>query len=355
MPGNERQGDHETLARSGRARMTPGRRIAIAAAAVAGAFVVYEIAASFVAYTADAYVQSDLVAVAPQVTGRIVAVSVADNQTVSQGDLLAAIDPVPFQLTADQRRAELAEARAQVAADEDGVASAQVAADEDGVASAQAAVTAARAAATYAHETRARAAVLVTGGDVSRADLQKTDDDQRQADAAVEARQAALAGAQATSAMHRAAQDRAVAALAAIEWQLARTQLVAPVSGTVTALTLRPGDTAQTDVPLIGIVDGHAWRIVANYKQSFIRGFRPGDTAWVWLDSQPWQLHRARVAGVARGISREPSPDRLLPYVAPTTDWIRLQRRFPVTLTLVDPAPSLTLFMGADARVLILP
>jgi membrane fusion protein, multidrug efflux system len=61
------------------------------------------------------------------------------------------------------------------------------------------------------------------------------------------------------------------------------------------------------------------------------------------------------VQGVARGISRNPVPNRLLPYVAPTTDWIRLQRRFPVTLTLVDPSPDLVLYMGADARVLILP
>ncbi|MGM4876409.1 hypothetical protein AB7645_34860 [Bradyrhizobium sp. 956_D2_N1_5] len=48
-------------------------------------------------------------------------------------------------------------------------------------------------------------------------------------------------------------------------------------------------------------------------------------------------------------------PNRLLNYVAPTTDWIRLKRRFPVTLTLVDPPPDLRLYMGADARVVVLP
>jgi multidrug efflux system membrane fusion protein len=66
-------------------------------------------------------------------------------------------------------------------------------------------------------------------------------------------------------------------------------------------------------------------------------------------------LHRARISGIARGISRDPTPRRLLAYVAPTTDWIRLQRRFPVTLTLVDPPADLKLYMGADARVLIVP
>jgi multidrug efflux system membrane fusion protein len=323
--------------------MTRRRRIGIAGATIVALFVLYEIATSFVAYTADAYVRSDLVAVAPQVTGRIVGVSVADNQTVAAEDLLATIDPVPFQLAADQHQAEVTEATAQIAA------------DEDTIASTQAALTAAMAAAAFARETHDRLAALATADDVSRADLQKAQDDTLQANAAVQAGQAAIERAQAIAKMHRAGQVRAAAALATAQWQLARTKLIAPASGTITNLTVRVGDTATQDVPLIGIVDARAWRIVANYKQNFIRGFNVGDTAWVWLDSEPWHLHRARVDGVARGISRDPSTGLLLPYVAPTTDWIRLQRRFPVTLTLVDPPPDLKLYMGADARVLILP
>ncbi|HEY4172766.1 MAG TPA: biotin/lipoyl-binding protein [Rhodopila sp.] len=323
--------------------MTRRRRIGIAGTAIVALLVLYEIATSFVAYTADAYVRSDLVAVAPQVTGRIIGVSVKDNQTVAAGDLLAAIDPVPFQLAADQHRAEVAEAEAQVAA------------DEDTIASTQAALTAATAAAAFARETRDRVTALATADDMSRADLQKARDDSLRANATVQTSQAAIERAQAMASMHRAGQVRAAAALAAAQWQLARTKLIAPASGTITSLTVRVGDTATQDVPLIGIVDAHAWRIIANYKQSFIRDFNMGDTAWVWLDSEPWHLHRARVEGVARGISRDPSAGLLLPYVAPTTDWIRLQRRFPVTVTLVDPPPDLKLYMGADARVLILP
>jgi multidrug efflux system membrane fusion protein len=323
--------------------MTRRRRIGIVVAVVLGSLLLYEIASTFVAYTADAYVRSDLVAVAPEVSGRIIAVAVNDNQAVAEGDLLVTIDPVRIQLVADQHQAEVEEA------------SAQVKADQDEVTAARATLTAAISAATYAHETRTRLSVLATADEASRADLQKAEDASRQADAAIEAGQAAIARAQATTAVHQAAQARATAALATAAWQLARTRLTAPARGTITNLTVRTGDTAQVGVPLIGIVDAHAWRIVANYKQSFIRGFSPGQTAFVWLDSQPWHLHRAQVTGVARGISRDPAAERLLPYVAPTTDWIRLQRRFPVPLTLVDPPPDLTLYMGADARVLILP
>jgi membrane fusion protein, multidrug efflux system len=275
--------------------MTRAQRIIVAASVVAGAFGLYEVATSFLAYTADAYVRSDLVAVAPRVSGQIIAVNVEDNQTVAQGDLLVMIDPVPFQVVADQHRAELEEARAQVAA------------DQDAVTASEATLTAAVAAAGYAQQNRTRVATLATADDVSRADLQKAEDDLRQADAAVDAGQAAIARAQATVAMRRAAQATATAVLGTAEWQLAQTKLTAPVAGTITHLTVRPGDFAQAEVPLIGIVDAGAWRIVANYKQSFLRGFATGETAWVWLDSEPWHLHKAQVTGIARGINREPS------------------------------------------------
>lgn len=323
--------------------MTRRRRVGIVLAAVLAAFAAYEVAASYIAYTADAYVTSDLVAVAPEVTGRLIAVAVHDNQNVARGDLLATIDPVPFQLLVDQRQAELAEARAQATV------------DQAEVAAAEADLQAASSAASLAGETRRRQAALAADLYVSREQLDRAESALRQAEAALQGKRDAIARARAIGAMHATAEARAAAALASAQWQLARTRIVAPVDGTVTHMTLRVGDTARAEEPLIGIVDAHAWRIVANYTQSFVRGFSPGDAAWVWLDSEPWHLHRATVAGVARAISRQPEPVKLLPYVAPTTDWIRLQRRFPVTLTLVDRPADGLLFMGADARVLVLP
>jgi multidrug efflux system membrane fusion protein len=139
------------------------------------------------------------------------------------------------------------------------------------------------------------------------------------------------------------------------QWQLARTELIAPVAGTINNFTLQPGDLARENEPLIGIVDAHAWRIIANYKQSYLPLFEVGQTTWVWLDSHPWHFHRARITGIARGISRREGSAALLPYVAPATDWIRLQHRFPVTMILVDPPDDLTLYMGADARTVVFP
>jgi membrane fusion protein, multidrug efflux system len=322
--------------------MTRRRRVTLVLGALLAVFVAYEVLTSVVAYTDDAYVRSDLVGVAPQVTGQIVAVHVIDNQPVKRGDALVTIDPVPFQLVIAQRQAEIDEAKAQIAADQQEIAVAQ---DN---------FTATTATAQYAQETQRRMVSLSSSQDVSRQTLDQSNERLRVAQAALDTATSRIVRARAELAMHQAAQARAEAAMGTAQWQLARTHVVAPTDGTINALTTRVGDTARENVPLIGIVDAHAWRIIANYKQDYIRGFREGGTAWVWLDSEPWHIHRGRIASIARGISRDPDALKLLPYVAPSTDWIRLQRRFPVTITLVDGA-GLTLYMGADARAMILP
>ena len=69
------------------------RRVVLVLAGLAAAFGPYWGSSYVFAYTDDAYVTSDLVAVAPQITGRILAVPITDNETVTKGTLLALIDP----------------------------------------------------------------------------------------------------------------------------------------------------------------------------------------------------------------------------------------------------------------------
>src|SRR5271168_5277807 len=88
------------------------KRVALVAGGLLAVFLGWEALTSVVAYTNDAYVRSDLIRIAPQVTGHILAVHVRDNQMVRRGDLLATIDPEPFQLDVAARKAEIVEARA---------------------------------------------------------------------------------------------------------------------------------------------------------------------------------------------------------------------------------------------------
>jgi multidrug efflux system membrane fusion protein len=310
--------------------------------AVAIVAFLYFVPIPFIAYTSDAYVRSDFVEVAPQVSGVVNHVDVVNDQKVAVGDLLATLDPESFALGVDLDQKRV-----------DGAATAAKVREEDARVLASALETA-KAAVTLAQQDYDRIAVLVKQGAVAQAILDRSVDDRQKALDAVTGVEARLRVNVAEVGSTLADVAVAKAQLALAQYNLAQTRLVASVPGFVTNLSLRPGDYAKAGVPIIGIVDDTQWRVVGNFKEYVAARLKPGGRAWIWLDSHPWRLFPARVFGVGRGVARHDDDQRLLPYVAPTTDWIRLSRRLQVTL-LFDPMPDVPLFMGADARVLMFP
>jgi len=296
----------------------------------------------FVAFTEDAYVRSDFVEVAPEVAGVVDRVEVANDQKVTVGTPLATLDPKPFDLAVDlsQRRILQASSAVKVRQDEATVLTAEL--------------DAARAAVTLAQRDYERSATLVKDQTVSQQIMDRTTDERQKAVDAVAGVEAKLRVNAEAVATALADVDVAKAQLAVDQYNLSRTRIVAPVSGYVTNLSLRPGAYAKAGEPIIGLIDDTQWRVVANFKEYVASRLRPGMRAWIWLDSHPWRFFSARVVSIGRGIARDQDRGRLLPYVAPTTDWIRLARRMQVTLAL-EPVPEVSLFMGADARVLLFP
>jgi multidrug efflux system membrane fusion protein len=317
-------------------------RVVLVLAALAAAFGLYWGSSYVFAYTDDAYVTSDLVAVAPQITGRIVAVPIVDNESVAKGKLLAQIDPTPFRLALAEQEGKLGEAEAQLAV------------DHDLIKSAKAVREAAAVKAHLANDNLRRANPVAAAGFLSQQSLEQASTQAATAREAVADAEDAVGKARQMQALHEATIKAVKARIAYLQWQLDQTQLLAPTDGTITNLTLRVGDQAVANKPLIGLVDAHAWRIFANYKESVVRHMRIGQAAWVWLDTYPWHFRHAVIQGIARGISRRQTANTLLPFVEPTTDWIRLERRFPVTLVLHDLPPAIVLHMGSDARALVI-
>jgi multidrug efflux system membrane fusion protein len=295
-----------------------------------------------VAYTDDAYVQSDFVPIASEVDGIVQAVTVTDNQSVRTGDRLLQIDPVSYKLVLALKEDRLDAAGTDV---DEKTAAAEVMVSQ---------INSARAALQLAQQEYDRVKPLVADQAMSQQQLDESTEQLRRAqDHLAEVRaQADVAKREvevAKSAVETAKAEQAIAA-----YSLSRTEIKAPVDGYVTNLTLRPGAYAKVGSPLIGLVDANRFRITANFKEYVAAGLSPGTTAWIWLDSHPWRFLRGRVVSVGRGIARNDTPGQLLPYVAPTTNWIRLLRRLPVTIDFDPPIPRGDLYMGADARVLIM-
>ena len=294
------------------------------------------------AYTDDAYVDSDVVSVTPQVEGPVQSVEVGDNQWVKRGSLLFTIDATPFQLELQQASAREGEAKAQLPIDEAAIASLR--------AQGEAAAEAARLAAL----TLDRVRPLSRTNDIPQQAYDEARIAQAESVARQQGAQAALERAENVLRLHQVAVATAHTARLYADWRLSQTRVFATVDGSVTDLSLAPGDHVSPGAPVLAIVDADAWRVIANYKEYYLRHLRSGHPAWVWLDTDPWHVYRARIQGIAHGISRQQQAPSLVRYVSPTVDWIRLDRRVPVRLQLVDPPLPENLFMGADARVVVL-
>lgn len=144
-------------------------------------------------WTRDGKIRAEQVSITPQVSGRIVELNIKDNQLVNAGDLLLTIDKTPFQIAELNAQAQLAKAQSDLAK-----------------------------ANNEANRRRHLSQNFISAEELDTANLN------------VKAMQASVDAAQAT--------------LKQAQWQLAQTEIRAPVSGWVTnllpasAITLIPGN-----------------------------------------------------------------------------------------------------------------
>ena len=157
----------------------------------------------------------------------------------------------------------------------------------------------------------------------------------------------------ATLAVATANVEAARAAVARAEHGLGRTTVAAPAAGHIAPFPLRRGDYLQPGTEVMAIVTGERRRIIANISERHLARLRIGQAAWITLGSQPWRVHSGRVSSIAVAVARSSETGSVIPYVSPTTDWVRLPRRFPVEITLDAGPDEPPHHPGADARVLI--
>lgn len=252
-------------------------------------------------WTRDARVQADVINIAPEVSGTVTQVAVADDHYVHKGDLLFRIQPVRF---------------------------------ENQVAEAKAALAQARARQRFARSNARRLERLPRGG-VSTQARQQAESDLGSANASVSQAQAKLA---------QARQD--------LEWA----SVHSPVNGYVTHLLLDVGDFAKQGQALMTIVDAETFRITAYFEETKLPHIRIGDPVRIDLMASDLKLS-GHVTSIGRGIAvaNNAPGERNLPNVDPVFQWVRLAQRVPVTIAFDRRPPDLALTVGLSATVHVNP
>lgn len=251
-------------------------------------------------WTRDGRVSAQIVRIAPEVSGIVAEVSVADDQYVKRGEVLYRIDNASFALALAQAEAQLAAAEVSLR--------------------------------QKTEEARRRRGMesLVPAEDIQRANQ------------AVATAQAELRGARVT--VERAKLD------------LARTELRAPTDGYVTRLRLNKGDYALAGQPNLALIDAHSFWITGYFEETKLRGIQPGAVARIRLMGFD-EVLSGRVASIGRGItdSNQQADAQGLPSVEPSFSWVRLAQRIPVRVEFEHVPDEVVLAAGMTGSIEVTP
>ena len=250
-------------------------------------------------WTRDGKIRVEIVGIAPQVAGRIVTLQVSDNQFVRKGALLLTLDETPYRIALNNGESQLAKAQAD------------------------------RIKAEHEASRRQR----LPGSAISAEDLDV---------------------ANLTVRSMLAAEKSAEAQLAQARWQLAQTEVFAPVDGWITHLSSRVGDYAASGTPLFALVDSHSFYAIGYFEETKLRHIRPGAPATLRLYGDD-RLLTGEVASIGRAIYDQSveNSSSLVPDVEPNVPWVRLAQRVPVRIRLNRLPADVTLVAGTTCSIAV--
>lgn len=285
--------------------------------------------------------QADILTIAPQISGKVETVAVAENGYVKAGDVLFTLEAGALQAAVNAALAQL------------DLATQSTEASSDEVTAAQANVTSTTAALTEAEAVLARDTKLAATGDLAPAGMEKSQTTRDQAAAAKAAAEAALAAARDQAGAGKAPAIKAAqAALDQAQLALSHATVTAPAAGWVANLRLRPGQVVSAGQPLFSIVEDGNWWVDANFKETDLSRIVPGQNVAITIDMYPGQSLTGKVESLGAGSGAVFS---LLPAQNATGNWVKVTQRFPVGISL-DPlrsGPPVQLRVGASVTATV--
>lgn len=301
--------------------------------------------------TDAAEIDAAAIHIAPTVPGRVIAVDVANDAVVAKGQVLFAIDPEPYRLRLVQARAEADAARSELAQGGRNLVGerANASAADDQIR--RATENLALAQATLDRLTPLLAPGYVSAQQVDQARVSRNDAEVSLLQARSQAQGASgVVGTTET----RQAQVRAIeAAVALAERDLANTEVRAPFDGRIAGFKLAAGEYVATGQPLGTLIDVSRWEAVGDFRETELAAIRLGARADVYVMGDRSRVLHGVVEGIGAGVRSDSTANLLgLPFVSRSLEWVRVARRYPVTVRLIDPEQDL-MRIGASAVIIL--
>jgi membrane fusion protein, multidrug efflux system len=299
--------------------------------------------------TDDAFLEADVVSMAPKVAGQVIKLHVTDNRLVNRGDLLLEIDPRDYEARVKEKSAALKSAETGLGTAKSRLQAARSALDaaEAGRAQLEAQANAAKAEAVKAEsdlernrELLARKTISPQEFDAFRATAKTTaanyeaarqrvatgESQVNQARADVTAAQIAIDTAEAEVKV-------AQAGLQTAELNLSYTRVQAPVTGHVTRRAVDVGSYLQVGQTVMALVPTNIY-VVANYKENQLHYMRSGQSVEIDVSAYPGEIYHGHVDSIQRGSGARFS---LLPPENAVGNFVKVVQRVPVKIFFDEP------------------
>ena len=258
--------------------------------------------------TDDAYIESDLIKIAPRVSGQIEEVYIKDNEKIKEGDLIAKIDDTDYKV-------KLAQAQALY---EKALYSQKVA---------KAKLNAINSEISVAKKDLERYTSLYKAGAVSK---QKLDTAQAKYDSV----KAKLLSAQEDilSSTNDKVADANLRALKAqkeqAELYLKYTNIISPNTGTVTNKNVEKGQYVQIGQPLFTLVTDDLW-VEANFKENQVGLMKVGQEVEIKIDAYPKKKFKGKIESIQKASGAKSS---LFPPENAVGSFVKIVQRIPVKI-----------------------
>ena len=314
--------------------------LAIICIAVVGLVVFFEYS-KYYPSTDDAYVNANVVHIAPQVSGDVVHIFVKNNEIIKKGQRLFDIDPRPFEIALANAKAQLDLAKQDMRALFAAVQSAK-------------AVLKARQSEFYVTlKNAARTLILVKKNLATKESGDEAENSIKVAKAQLDVAKNQLKQAKENLGMIGNKNARIKAALAEVrnaELNLKYAYITSPVNGKLVNFTLRSGTMVQAGQMLFDIVEQNRWWVDTNYKETQLDRIRVGQSAKISVDMYPNHTFRGVVESISAGSGTAFS---LLPPEQATGTWVKVTQRMPVKIVILNPSLKFPLIVGASASVTV--
>lgn len=262
--------------------------------------------------TDDAYVESDLIQIAPRVSGQIEEIYIEDNQPIKEGDLIAKIDDSDYKIKLEQAQAQYEKA----------LYSQKVA---------KARLDAINTEITAAEKDLKRYKNLYEAGVVSQQVLDSAQTKYDSTKAKLMAAEEDILSssndkvADANLRVLKAQRDQAAL-------YLEYTKIIAPNSGTVTNKNVDKGKFVQAGQPLFTLVSDNIW-IKANYKENQVGKMKVGQDVEIKIDAYPNKKFKGKIDSIQKASGAKTS---LFPPENAVGSFVKIVQRIPVKIVFTE-------------------